>query len=88
MLAGVMEPRPFYRNELMKFEDDADNSDSGKALRMLKEWQHEHNNQATTSNLKKSLAAAKFADLVEKIECASSSKTGERCYIEMKYIVD
>ena len=40
-LAEVMEPRPFYRNELIKFEDDTDNSEFDKALRMLQKWQHE-----------------------------------------------
>ena len=71
-LAGAMEPRPFYRNELIKFEGDInDNSESGKALRMLQEWQCEHKNQATTSNLKRSLAAVGLTH-VRKVDSTSS----------------
>jgi hypothetical protein len=36
-LAGKMKPRPFYKNEMIKFKDDADDSDYGKALRLLQE---------------------------------------------------
>ena len=71
-LAGAMEPRPFYRNELIKFEDDTDYSESGKALRMLQEWQREHKDQATTSNLKRALASANFADVISKVDHGSS----------------
>ena len=72
-LAGAMEPRPFYRNELIKFEGDInDNSESGKALRMLQEWQREHKNQATTSNLRRSLAAANLTHLVRNCDSTRS----------------
>lgn len=33
-LAVVMRPRPFFRNELVKFEDDSDETGSGEALRI------------------------------------------------------
>ena len=81
-LAGAMEPRPFYRNELMKFEDDSDNTNFGKALRMLQEWQREHKDQATTLNLKRSLAAANFKHLVREVDHAISLQTGECCYLD------
>ena len=80
-LARAMVPRPFYRNELIRFEDDADKSEFGNALRMLQEWRHEHKDQATISNLKRSLAASNFDD-------ASSLRAGEYCYVDMKCIVD
>ena len=75
-LAGAMEPVPFYRNELIKFEGDGDSSKSEKALRMLEEWSCEHKHRATKSNLKRSLAAAGFTHIVSKLDCTSSSQTG------------
>ena len=85
-LAGAMEPRPFYKNELIKFEDDIDNSDFGKALRMLQEWQREHKDQATALNLKRSLAAANFTHLVRKVDRPRSLQTGECCYCDIKIL--
>ena len=68
-LAGVLKPRPFYRNELIKFDDNTDNSKLGQALRMLQEWKLEHKDQATTSNLKMSLDVAKFQNVAQKLPC-------------------
>ena len=82
-LAGAMEPIPFYRNELIKFEDDTDNSESGKALRMLEEWRHECKHRATKSNLKRSLAAANLTHIVSKLDCASPLQRGQSCCVKM-----
>ena len=76
-LAGAMKPRPFYRNEIIKFEDETDNSEFGKTLRMLQEWQREHGDQATTSNLNRSLAAADVTYVVKEEDPSSSLKAGE-----------
>ena len=82
-LAGAMVPRPFYRNELIKFEGDInDNSESGKALRMLQEWKHEHKDQSTTSNLKRSLAAANLTHLVRKVDHASARVDKTECDVK------
>ena len=71
-LATAMKPRPFYRNEFIKFEDYTDNSEFRKALRMLQEWQHEHKDQATASNLKRSLAA---------VDRAMAKQRGDCCHV-------
>ena len=86
-LAGAMKPRPFYRNELMKFENETDNSDFGKAFRMLQEWRHEHRDQATVANLRRSLAASKLTHVIKKLDHASSLQTGEYCDVDMKLLL-
>ena len=87
-LARAMKPWPFYRNELVNFDDDTDNSNSGKAHRMLQKWRDEYKNQnqATTSNLKRSLNAANFA--VPILDSPSSLETGKCCYVDMRCIVE
>ena len=87
-LARTMVPRPFYRNELIRFEEDTDESEIGNALRMLQEWQHEHKDQATISNLKRSLAASNFTHVIERVDDEISLRAGEYCYVDMKCVVD
>ena len=82
-----MVPRPFYRNELNRFEDDTDKSEFGNALRMLQEWLHENRDQATISNLKISLAAANLTHIVSKLDCASSLQTGQYCCVKMLCVI-
>lgn len=59
-LARVLEPRPFYKNELIKFEDGPDHSEHRKALRMLEAWKEEHKDKATADCLKQALTEAGF----------------------------
>ena len=75
-LARTMKPWPFYRNELVNFDDDTDNSNFGKAHRMLLKWRDEHKNQATTSNLKRSLVDAKFEHILPIVAHGTSLQTG------------
>lgn len=71
-----MEPRPFYKNEFIKFDDDNDPSEYGKALRMFDAWKEEHGDKATAGCLKRALTAAGFHYIAEGLGKRSSSSAG------------